>query len=828
MSVRVNSPGNNGAVDQGNTVTAEAGPDIPGGTTASAGAGASSGPFGTDQGRHDLGLGRRSEQRRPHQEIEQTQDSEGRPGEATRPGAASVPAAGLTNGTAAASQAGALNANVSVRVGQPWLGRRRSPGEQRDRHGDERRPEHGHGDRRLERQRGDRRSRSLRRPQRRLDVELGLGRRVDAAARPRRGRRADRLVHLGLDVDRRVPSGAATTGATTTAPATTTTASSSAPYGTWTWNWTWVFADGTTWQLNQTRGLRVRVGLELDVGLEPAEPGHARPDRDRRPPTDATATDDTAARRVRPGDRRRRRDRRPTRSARRRDGDRRPRHALRDRRHADRRPDAARPRTPSIDQRIINSQMAKALLRGRAERRLEHEPRLGRPGRVGPPDNDVDATTTATATARISQGIVQEQVGNGTTEQAPPPSSGRATRRSRVAAAQTAQQSAHNINKVAAPSPKHAAVGAVQQSNSAHGTAAHHGRRRHRAVDRPVPDRRRLRPPGRGRRRSSTSTAGRRLGLRRSAQSADDEPQRPRRSRRQPGDEPDASASATRPRHDDRRPTRARSTAGSTRPRAASPTSRRPTARQEGIVGQSNSASAPAQQSEHPERGGLERRRASGRDPTDDDPTTAADRRRPRRTAARRTPAAPTRHPGGPTPPAARPTAARRTIGREPDGDRPAARHRRRRLRTAFIASPGRRQRLGHSRAARIATRSSIPRKTTGTASRRRAARRRGPSWALTSTPSDDNNEQRRAGRPWPERCRRRRLRRRPTPAAAQRRRGCGTRPPTKAESGSPRGKYARPTERRLRLRWAMKIGRTSVRPVLRPPHRAAAADWPY
>ena len=59
------------------------------------------------------------------QEIEQMQSSEGRPGEATRPGSdTSVPAAGFTDGTAAASQAGACKTS---RLGSCARTRRSAP-----------------------------------------------------------------------------------------------------------------------------------------------------------------------------------------------------------------------------------------------------------------------------------------------------------------------------------------------------------------------------------------------------------------------------------------------------------------------------------------------------------------------------------------------------------------------------------------------------------------------------------------------------------------------------------------------------------------------------
>jgi hypothetical protein len=85
--------------------------------------------------------------------------------------------------------------------------------------------------------------------------------------------------------------------------------------------------------------------------------------------------------------------------------------------------------------------------------------------------NDVDATATSTATARISQGIVQEQNGNGRTDQSLDAAQVTANSQLAVSATQVAQQSAHNIDKVMASAPKHASVGAVQQSNSAHGSA---------------------------------------------------------------------------------------------------------------------------------------------------------------------------------------------------------------------------------------------------------------------------------------------------------------------------------------------------------------------
>ena len=163
--------------------------------------------------------------------------------------------------------------------------------------------------------------------------------------------------------------------------------SSSAPYGTWTWNWTWIFADGTVLAFNQTAGLRVRVGLELDVGLEHADPDVGSPDRDR-DLHGRRRDDDRRHRRprVRPGARHRRRDADELGQLRG-DRDRRARHALADDGHPDRRPDR---RQPVLDGRPAHRQLADRAraLRGCAVRRLEHEPRLGRPGRVGAPENE--------------------------------------------------------------------------------------------------------------------------------------------------------------------------------------------------------------------------------------------------------------------------------------------------------------------------------------------------------------------------------------------------------------------------------------------------------
>ena len=65
VSVRINSPGNNGAVNQSNTVGAEAGQDISGGTTGQCRSRSLERSVRHGSGTHHLGLGRRSEQRRP-------------------------------------------------------------------------------------------------------------------------------------------------------------------------------------------------------------------------------------------------------------------------------------------------------------------------------------------------------------------------------------------------------------------------------------------------------------------------------------------------------------------------------------------------------------------------------------------------------------------------------------------------------------------------------------------------------------------------------------------------------------------------------------------
>jgi hypothetical protein len=113
--VRVDSPGNNGSVNQQNTVGATAGSTVPGSTPGGTGAG--SGSFGTDQGvstTSDAGTENDSE---VDQTVEQQQDANG---DYEWPDGSDPQASNTTgSGTAKATQTGAANTNVSVRIGSP-------------------------------------------------------------------------------------------------------------------------------------------------------------------------------------------------------------------------------------------------------------------------------------------------------------------------------------------------------------------------------------------------------------------------------------------------------------------------------------------------------------------------------------------------------------------------------------------------------------------------------------------------------------------------------------------------------------------------------------
>lgn len=114
--VRVGSPGDNGPVDQQNTVAATAGPDTP--TPVSAGGGVTTGQ--TDQSVPTTGDATGVNDSTTDQEIVQEQG-----GSAPQVGESPELAAGTVDeqpvGTAAATQTGASNVNVSVRIGSPGV-----------------------------------------------------------------------------------------------------------------------------------------------------------------------------------------------------------------------------------------------------------------------------------------------------------------------------------------------------------------------------------------------------------------------------------------------------------------------------------------------------------------------------------------------------------------------------------------------------------------------------------------------------------------------------------------------------------------------------------
>lgn len=112
--VRVGSPGDNGPVDQQNTVAATAGADAP--TPVSAGGGVTTGQ--TDQTVPTTGDATGANDSTTDQEIVQEQGgSAPQVGETPELGAGTVD--GQPVGTATATQTGASNVNVSVRIGSP-------------------------------------------------------------------------------------------------------------------------------------------------------------------------------------------------------------------------------------------------------------------------------------------------------------------------------------------------------------------------------------------------------------------------------------------------------------------------------------------------------------------------------------------------------------------------------------------------------------------------------------------------------------------------------------------------------------------------------------
>jgi chitinase len=118
VTVRVDSPGNNGNVTQQNTVGATAGPNA---NPAPPAGSASSGPAQTDQvtATTNSGAGQ-SNSGTVDQQLLQTQDGNG-PNVAVTGDPAITPAGSSSTGTANATQTGARNVNVSIRVGSPGM-----------------------------------------------------------------------------------------------------------------------------------------------------------------------------------------------------------------------------------------------------------------------------------------------------------------------------------------------------------------------------------------------------------------------------------------------------------------------------------------------------------------------------------------------------------------------------------------------------------------------------------------------------------------------------------------------------------------------------------
>jgi hypothetical protein len=117
--VRVDSPGDNGPVNQTNNASASAGSSLPSQGTSSGPTGAA-GPFGTDQEISTTGESLNVNDSSVGQQIEQTQDA-AVPGNLPSATGSAQGQGGAppTVGSASASQTGALNVNVSVRVGSP-------------------------------------------------------------------------------------------------------------------------------------------------------------------------------------------------------------------------------------------------------------------------------------------------------------------------------------------------------------------------------------------------------------------------------------------------------------------------------------------------------------------------------------------------------------------------------------------------------------------------------------------------------------------------------------------------------------------------------------
>jgi hypothetical protein len=119
VTVRVGSAGDNGDVSQANTTAATAG----GGTSPAAAptTPATAGPAGTDQTVTTSGSAAVANAGAVDQEIQQLAGVDTPPDSAAASPAATPPANARASGTANATQTGALNANVSIRVGSPGV-----------------------------------------------------------------------------------------------------------------------------------------------------------------------------------------------------------------------------------------------------------------------------------------------------------------------------------------------------------------------------------------------------------------------------------------------------------------------------------------------------------------------------------------------------------------------------------------------------------------------------------------------------------------------------------------------------------------------------------
>ena len=469
IAVRVGSPGDIGDVNQSNTANADAAAI---GSTGSAIADATADQTAPS----NINVVVRVDSPGSNGSVDQENAVTATAGTGLASPATSTPGGGTTAGTAAASQHGALNANVSIRVGSPG-----SDGDVRQ---------------------SNRATATGTSPAggivsviggSSLDVSVvlpGLG--GGAPGGPVwqwnwewNGAWTLPVGTNGGDVAptddstwdwiwKVVSTGTTATAGTASSPTTPPSAPTTTPpsaqaspeVGSWTWNWTWVLLDGSTWSLNWNESCTCAWDWNWnwdwsDQAPSPALPTTTGSGAPSAPTTRAfdAAVDDgpvtqtnsvsaeaTASVEVSAAQ------------------------------EQDQTQTGADPGLELQDtwaeQRILNAQTGVAVADATQIDPWNLNMGWGVPVASVLQSNIVEAVATAQVTAEVSQAVVQEQNGNDTTHQHVGAEQWTSNTQVARATAEAAQTSARNENAVSSPSPTHAVVAAVEQSNSASASAS--------------------------------------------------------------------------------------------------------------------------------------------------------------------------------------------------------------------------------------------------------------------------------------------------------------------------------------------------------------------